>query len=205
MPIIKLTGDINYSCVDRLRELMLYFGAHTKGELLQYFPVEDEGLIDYSLKILTHKHEIKEKEYINDTFLYFSPRKADDFQVQWDARKKYLPASDFIRWIINSTDEQGYLINDVPFIGVGKFPCVMYFFSNRKLFELYSIPLEDVEFLTKTIQMKDYSDDYEADPNNPRIVLIDSASYLDQIKIKNVAYFAIYDKKTRTFTMKRGD
>lgn len=203
MPIIHLEDNIHNTCVDRLRQLIYYFSAQTRKELLDFFPTESESLIDNSLAILESRGEIQKKEYMEDTY-YYEKKYKSVFERYWDIRIHFQSSLDLLRLMLNSTDEKGYLVNDIPYIGIGNNPCTLYFLCNRKLFEVYSIPEEDVEYLVYLIQTKDSQDKYITDPHNPRIVIVDNEGYIDKIVIKNVSYFAVYDKQSRTFSLKEG-
>lgn len=203
MPLIDLQSNKYNTCVNRLRSLILCFSAQTREELLQFFPLEKEGLIDNSLLILERRGEIQQKEFNGNNYYYEKAYNVDFFEY-WNVREKYISSLDFLRLMINSTDENGYLVNNIPWVGIGKKPCTLYFVANRKIFEIYDIPHEDIELITHMIQTKDKNDDYVTDPNNPRIVIIDNKSDMDRIQIKNVLYYAIYDKKKRSFNILKG-
>ena len=204
MPIIYLNDDIRNTCIDKLRLLIFYFSAQTRDELLQFFPTEKEGLIDKSLEILESRHEIQQKEYMGMTLYYEKRRYETEFQKYWDRRIHFKPTLDFIRTTLNSTDSKGFLINDIPYLGIGNNPGVVYFSSNNKVYEIYNIHEEDWEFQVKQIQTRDKYDEYITEPNNPRIVILDNENYQDHIVIKNIAYFAIYNEEERSFIMKEG-
>lgn len=204
-PIIYLTEDLSNTCIDILKQIIFYFSAQSLDELLAFFPTAKKELVTKSISIMIRKGFIQEKEYLGKAYYYEKQHyKKCEFSKYWKHRQSYLSSLDFVRILLNSTDEHGYLLNDIPYIGKGCLPCTIFFHCNDILHELYYISKEDKEFYVSMIQTRDSQAKGSTEPENSRIVIVDNESYIGDIQIKNVSHFAVYNEESRTFSLIEG-
>lgn len=169
-------------CIDVIRNILCCFSMQTLEELVAFFPKYDYEYIKRGIEILMRKHEVKIIE--QDGVQYYSIHN-DKHLGERDEVK--LPL-DFVRAMMNSTDEKGCLKNNVDYMCRARFPSVLFFGCNDTLYEVYYIPKSKVDTLTTLINRIDYdNEDIKALPKN-RVVITDSTDCFDKINIANIKY-----------------
>ena len=154
----------------------------TLEELVAFFPNYDYEYIKGGIEILVRKHEVETIE--QDGIQYYAIRNDKHLGEREDVK---LPL-DFVRAMMNSTDENGYLKNRVDYICRARFPSTLFFGCNDKLYEVYYIPESKVDTMTTLINRIDSDrDDIDKSPKN-RVVITDSTDCFDKINIANIKY-----------------
>ena len=205
---IFLKDDPDTSLADKLNILISDFPMQKYDELLGLFPTISENYFMKSLSIVQRINLVKVQEYMEEEF-YIRGKRYQKMELSdyWTLREKYISSLDFIRMLINSTDDDGYLINDISYICKGWDPCTVFFECNQVTRELYYFPQNECKFYTDLMQTRDYHSEKNADitiPDNPRIIIVDNDSYIKDIKIRHIAYFAIYDSEKKSFILREG-
>lgn len=191
MPIVLINEK--RQCVDMLREVIYTFPAQTKDELYCYFPFFAESLVDNSLKILMNIKEVITIECEGLTL--YVPQSISPIPYEYyNNRMKIKPALDFLRLMFNSTDEDGYLVNDIPYFAAGDFPCSLYFRCNSILYEVYLITENNIDICVNLIRTKDENAVSSIKSSNPRVVITDIGSGFDKLLITNLKYIACQQK-----------
>lgn len=177
----------NRQCIDMIRELLSEFYAHTFEELTEYFPFWAPSLIENSLKILIRKNEVEAYE-LEGIVYYVKFSRSISQNQSIDERMKIKPALDFLRLMINSSDEDGCLVNNVPYISPSSFPHSLMFECNKHLYHAIYIPEDECCSLVNLINSIDLQSDNDADEPPYRIIVTDSEDYFDKIKISKIKY-----------------
>lgn len=192
--MIIVLSDNQRTCIDMLRDIILQFPAQTRDELSLFFPTFQESLIDKSLEILLKMKHIRKIEYkeqevyinnlVNQEVLSFIRSREEDFYIL-----------KLLREIINSTDEEQTLINDIPYFARGGYPCALYFQCNNKLFEVYDFINKDITLLNNFINTCDNNSDPKYFPNNNRIAILGSFDLIDSVRFRNFTYAACWNNE----------
>lgn len=169
-------------CIDVIRKILCSFSIQTLEELVLFFPQYDYEYIKRAVEILQRKREIEIVEI--GEVQYYSICKDKHIDERNDVK---LPL-DFVRSMINSTDENGYLKNKISYMCRATFPCALFFDCNGTLYDVYYIPESKVQTLITLINRMDSdNEDMDTMPRN-RVIITDSTDYFDEIKIAKIKY-----------------
>ena len=197
-------NDNQRTCIDMVRDIICSFPGQTRDELLLFFPTFKGSLLDKSLEILIKMKHITSFEYDGQQ-LYCNGTWRDKTLEHIKDRKKTKPSLDLLRLLINSTDEEGILVNEIPYFTRGDYPRALYFQCNKKLFEVYDFINEEKDLLQDFINTIDMNTDPKFFPNNDRIVLVKDINIANSISIRNLKIIAYFDGSDNISLYKAGD
>ena len=197
-------SDNQRTCIDMLRDIIYAFPAQTRDELLMYFPTFKSSLIDKSLEILMKMKHITEFEY-NGLQLYCNKTWQNKTLEHIKDREFAKCTLDLFRMLINSTDENGILVNEITYFARGDYPRTLYFQCNKKLFEVYDFINEDKDILQNLINTIDMNTEQNYFPDNDRIVLVKNQELINTISIRNLSIIAYFDENNNISLYKAGE
>ncbi len=176
------------SCIDVIRQILTEFGEHTIDELVGYFPINDFDYIVTGIKILQNQRVIECITQDGTEYYRLLPSKNRTLERNIPKRSDYQCALRFLRDMINATDKDGKLKNDIPYLCKGSYPATLFFECNGSVYDVYYIPHNRIKPTMAMINRMDNSNDHMDDILDCRIIITDTADDFPSIDIRKVKY-----------------
>ena len=185
--------DEKRTCVNQMRDILLEFPGMTTEELFLFFPTHDRDYLNQSLGILVHRTEFKEIEY-NGLKLWVSKWIDEPSYKIYENREKTKTSLDLIRYMINSTDKDGYLDYEVNAIVGYTYPCDMIFMCDKSSYEVYDTTKydeSDMDVIQSFVTSIDEQRDSRIIAYIQRILIVKDKSDIDKFFLNGTVFYAV--------------
>ena len=194
--------------------LVSFFGYMTLMEIIDFFPTRDELLLRKEIKELTLTKQLITIKPFNER-TYFTTLHIKNAGLGYKLRVKHIQICKFIRYLLNSKDENGYLINTLERIGTGTAPFIVYIVCNNSIYFLAHMPREKISLYERVIHTDDkifeeeekeharrQSSDtpYTITDERDRIIIVDNEEDIERVKMNHVKF--IVCPKGKNFLIK---
>lgn len=190
----------------RIKELILQlislFGNMKYVELMDFFPTANEHDISLNLFELVASKQLRIKSFSNKKSYYTTPA-LDKKGIGMKIRDKHKEICTFVRFLINSKDDDGYLINEIDCIGTDIFPFTIFIVCNNMFYHISHCTKNDIVLYEKTLSTcdkvmdKKETDHAKRQPSDApyiitedkdRIIVVDNTEYMDMIHFRHIKY-----------------
>lgn len=195
--------------------LVSFFGYMTLMEIIDFFPTRDESLLRKEIRELTLTKQLIASNPFNEKTL-FTTSYIKNTGLGYKIRERHKQICKFIRYLLNSKDENGYLINTLERIGTGTAPFIVYIVCNNSIYFLAHMPHEKISLYERVIHTDDKvfeeqekehvqsrpssSAPYSFIDDKDRIIIVDNEEDMDRIKLSHVKF--IVCPKGKNFLIK---
>lgn len=226
-------ADRNKSIKSIILQLTSMFGYMLYTEILDFFPSDDELSVKRNLTELLRTKELtavkkphqKKTFYIASTIYnekYKSHRKSANYITKDfgdEAREKYYSTCSFVRYLLNCKDENGYLINNIEWIGNNSAPFDIVILCNDNIYDIGYCEKDRIRIYNQILIRLDIKHDEEIEKirkrsspefvklisskANDRIIIVDDVNDMDMIRCRYIKYI-VCPQKRNSFLIKEG-
>ena len=197
--------------------LISLFGYMRYDEIVDFFPAVDEKNISANLNELIRTRQLTKKMIVQHS-AYYTTYMQSIKGIGMKNRQKYYEICCFLRYLLNSKDDEGYLINEIDCIGTNTFPFDIFIVCNNTVYDIAHCTNNNIatygQVLARIDKEWDKTEEYfkrrqsasapyliTEDKN--RIIIVDDVADLDFIHFNKVKY--IVCRQGENFLIKPGD